>query len=103
MGGGTMNTLKAFQRPPMQVRVSDPALTDFIAQLAAHAPAVETALRLRRRGLLASLPREQRTGLRCQLAQLRDTIADALAELERPATDPLPPTPKPVTETDITK
>lgn len=104
-----MNTVKAFERPPMQVRVLPTGLTDLLTRLADHAPAVVTALRNRPRGVLREIGPTLRNGLTTQLTELRTELDAALAELltgpapHRPATDPLPPTPKPQPPIHITK
>ena len=84
--------LQPGQRPPMQVRIEPAGLRDFIAALAAYAPPMETALRALPRDVAAL---RERAGITTQLVRLRDAIDDALRAIERPASDPLPPTPKP--------
>lgn len=90
-----MSALKALQRPPMQVRVQPAGLTQFLSTICAHAPGLAAALKTRPR-FLGSIDPFTRDGLVTHLRDLRSEIDATLRELgPRPASDPLPPTPKP--------
>lgn len=96
--------LRCGQKPPLpQVAITPRGFTAFAIEMSRSGPAVLAALQLRPHAL-CDLPPHTKAGLRTTLAALRDAADAALADLDpRPASDPLPPTPTPATQTHIAK